>query len=278
MAIDSSSLRRRAAVSTLSGLLDDAALMDALLLLHDSLRSDNITDVIRYIDNVARKNGLDAGTAKRLYPAFFGALKKPEDELPLDPLPLMMAARQSLRLPAEAIRPVYMAQATAPIPAAYIPAPVPVPMPVPVPVPVYIEPVVAVLPPEPVVVPMIEPDPPKAPEVEVFAALIHFVAERMAHYHANDLAPLRADALQAMERARLPAALRQQLRQAWAEPSEKAWKVDASAKELSEVVHQIYVALCENLGPVDADRIMTGAVQAAERLPQARQFSPKKFL
>jgi hypothetical protein len=269
MAIDSSSLRRRAAVSALSGLLDDAALMDALLLLHDSLRSDNITDVIRYIDNVARKNGLDAGTAKRLYPAFFGALKKPEDELPLDPLPLMMAARQSLRLPAPA---------AVPMAATYIPAPRPVPMPVPVPVPVYVAPAVAVLPPEPVVVPMIEPDPPKAPEVEVFAALIHFVVERMAHYHANDWAPLRADALQAMDRSRLPAALRQQLHQAWAAPSDKAWKVEASAKELSEVVHQIYVALCENLGPVDADRIMTGAVQTAERLPQARQFSPKKFL
>lgn len=278
MALDSSSVRRRAAVAVLSEVLDEAALLDALFVLHDSLRSDNVTDVIRYIDTVVRKNGLDAGTAKRLYPGFFGALKKAEDELPLDPLPMMMAARQHLRQ--HVVAPAgWSVPVPPPPPLVVVPTPVPIPVPVAVPViplvasgaaettPVAVEPVV-----------MEPPQVPKAPEVEVFAALMHDLVERLQSHHAADFGPVRSDVLLELERSRLPTGLRQQIREAWAEPEFKAWKVDAQAKELSELVHQVYVAVCENLGPVNADRIMTAAVQTADRLPQARQFSPKKFM
>ncbi len=269
MALDSSSVRRRAAVAVFSDVLDEAALLDALFLLHDSLRSDNVTDVIRYIDTVARKHGLDAGTAKRLYPGFFGALKKAEDELPLDPLPMMMAARQHLRPVAPVPTPVPV---TIQVPLS-VPVPVPVPVSVPVPAPV---PIPAPVEPEPVVVK--PPTPPKAPEVEVFAALMNDLVGRLKTYHANDFGAVRSDVLLGLERSRLPAGLRQHIRQAWAEPELDAWKVEAVAKDLAELVHQTYVAVCENIGPIHADQIVTAAVQTADRLPQARQFSPGKLM
>lgn len=48
--------------------------------------------------------------------------------------------------------------------------------------------------------------------------------------------------------------------------------------ELAEGLHLVYVAIAEALGPVLADRILTGAVQMAERLPEARSFPPSRLL
>lgn len=47
---------------------------------------------------------------------------------------------------------------------------------------------------------------------------------------------------------------------------------------LARAVHACYVAACEALGPVAADRALVQAVTAAEALPEARQFSPRRFL
>jgi hypothetical protein len=44
------------------------------------------------------------------------------------------------------------------------------------------------------------------------------------------------------------------------------------------VVNVVYMALCEALGPAGADRILSHAVQQAERVPEAIQFSPRQLL
>jgi hypothetical protein len=55
-----------------------------------------------------------------------------------------------------------------------------------------------------------------------------------------------------------------------------AARIDASDRR--SVVNVIYIALCEALGPVDADRILGQATQQAERLPEAADFSPRQLL
>jgi len=263
MATDPSSLRRRAAYAVLSGVLDETALMDSLTLLHTSLRSDNVTDVIRYIDTVARRHDIDAASTKRLYPAYFAALRRSDDELPLDPLPLMGLAPR--------------AAAPAPMPAAVTPvqAPAPVPAPGPVAVPVAVP---VLTPPEPLPAPEPIPEIPSAPEILVHAALMRHLFEDLAHFHGDQIDPVRQDVLKALDKARLPASLKDQVRSAWTSPLTQPWRIEAMPGELAELVHLLYIALCENLGPVDADRVITGAVQHADRLPEARRYSPRKFL
>ena len=48
--------------------------------------------------------------------------------------------------------------------------------------------------------------------------------------------------------------------------------------QLASLVHASYVAACEALGPVQADRLLSRATTAAEQLPEARAFSPRKLL
>jgi hypothetical protein len=43
-------------------------------------------------------------------------------------------------------------------------------------------------------------------------------------------------------------------------------------------VNLLYVALCEALGPVAADQVLTRAVKRAEQGPAARLFSPRKLM
>ena len=47
---------------------------------------------------------------------------------------------------------------------------------------------------------------------------------------------------------------------------------------MSAFVHEMYVCLCETLGPVSADQVLMHAVRLAEQRPEAQQVSPKRFL
>jgi len=49
-------------------------------------------------------------------------------------------------------------------------------------------------------------------------------------------------------------------------------------KTLARMVHVLYFAACEALGPVRGDRLLSLAVSAAEELPEARRYSPRKLL
>lgn len=52
----------------------------------------------------------------------------------------------------------------------------------------------------------------------------------------------------------------------------------ASEAQLARVVHSLYVASAEALGPVAADRLLAHSVSQAEGLREARRFSPRKLL
>ena len=54
--------------------------------------------------------------------------------------------------------------------------------------------------------------------------------------------------------------------------------VQVAEADRRSVVNIIYMALCEALGPVGADRILGHATQQAERLPEAVDFSPRQLL
>lgn len=51
-----------------------------------------------------------------------------------------------------------------------------------------------------------------------------------------------------------------------------------SVEAYSNLVHLLYVAACEALGPVAADRLLSQAVRRAEALPEAASFPPQRLL
>jgi len=268
MSIPPASLRRRAACAVLAPLLSEEALDEALQLQQRTLRGDGVAEIIAFIDAVAARNLLDAATRKRLYPAYFEALKRPEAELPFDPWPTAQppaAVVPSLVRGAPPVPPV--APPAAMTSAAPVVAMVPVATPVAAPVPAP-----AAEAPAPV---------PEAPaEQQVFAALIAALQEGVKQNHARDWDEFRQRALALLPQLRSTPAVREVARLAWgsSEPSAARWLIAAPEATLAELVNLTYVALCEALGPIDADRLLTEAVREAQRLPAARRFSPRRLV
>ncbi|RZS51958.1 hypothetical protein [Sphaerotilus mobilis] len=285
MSLDPAAHRRRAALATFTPVLGEDALMDALWMLQDSLHGHTAREIISAVDRVAARHGIDAPTCKRLYEQFYRALSLADDQLPLDPWPVM----QSLR-PAAAPQPMRPAAGPAWPPAAPAwPAATgatpwaPVasamaaqmqpafPQAVP-PVPMQALPAA----PEPVAAPAL-PDAP--PAVLVFEALIAAALTEVRQRHPAELHDLRDSAVAGLDGSRLGATPRNLVRAAWqrhAEPG--AWRLPLNPSELGELVHLFYVALCEALGPVDADQVLTRSVREAEQIPAAQRHSPRQFL
>lgn len=54
--------------------------------------------------------------------------------------------------------------------------------------------------------------------------------------------------------------------------------VNISTDEMSSVVQAFYNAISESVGPIDADKIITLAIEKTEKIPAAINFSPRNFL
>lgn len=93
MTDDIFSIRRRAGWAVFQPVLGESALQDALWEIHDGLRGQGINDVIRFVDRLVRKHGLDPKISKSLYAKLFDALKQSIEALPADPWPTMVAGR-----------------------------------------------------------------------------------------------------------------------------------------------------------------------------------------
>ena len=64
----------------------------------------------------------------------------------------------------------------------------------------------------------------------------------------------------------------------WAKGSSTATAIDGDDKELHKIINSLFVWMCGAFGPVEADKILLQAVKHAEQLPDAFEFSPRKFL
>ena len=53
---------------------------------------------------------------------------------------------------------------------------------------------------------------------------------------------------------------------------------ELSFEQLTDLVHNVYVALCHTLGPVPADELFYKAVEHAKTLPEAEQFPPTNLI
>jgi hypothetical protein len=280
MSLDAATKRRCAAYAVFSPVLSEDAVIDTLWHLHTALRGETARDIIAAVDQVAQRQSLDARTCKRLYEGFYRALHLPDHELPLDPWPVMQAMRPDLAAAAAPIVPVRPAGAWTPppgmAPTAWAPAATAVAA------------ALSSMPPAPYLTadmapplapaPALPPAPTGPAHVQVFAALMQAALSEVRQQHPTDLDDLRASAIAGLDGSPLSGPLRNQVRQAWQNLDAADWHFDLNPRGLAELVHGFYVALCETLGPVDADHVLTHAVKRAEAVPAARQHSPKLFL
>jgi hypothetical protein len=265
---DKNSVRRRAAVAVMADILDDDALMDALWLQQEKMQGENISDIIKYIDSVAKENSLDGSLSRRLYGDFHKALHLPIDKLPLDPWPAMQAQHgsrakiQTSSSPASRGFGGYPAQATvyaqpvaaqirAPEPAIANPAPIPV-------IPVKVE--------QPVEQPL------------VFGALMRAALQEVQRFHKAALDEVRKDALFELEYSKVPVSIRPVVVETWGKATESYWQLDAETIVLAELVRVLSVALTKSFGQVGANQILARALDEAEQMPEARRYSPKRLM
>jgi hypothetical protein len=235
---------------------------------------------------------IDAGTCKRLYTELYKALRQPEDSLPLDPWPAMQALRP--QPPAPAPRPM---PAPAYWPSAQAPAYAPQPMMAPPGYPpqalsqpayaaVYVQPAPAAPmyapePTAPVAVAVPAPAEPAAISAEppvIFGAMMREVVREVFSYHREALLEVQRDSLRTLESSRATPALQTRFRDAWARAQKDDWQLQGSHADLAELTRVTFAALTEAFGRVGADQILQRALTAAEALPEARQFSPKRLL
>ena len=295
MAHDPAAQRRRAAYAALSKVLDEASLLQALWLAQETLRGEQVSDIIRYVDAVASRHMIDAATCRRLYNELYRLMREPEDRLPLDPWPAMQAARAPAPPPAYAPRampappPAYWQPPPVAAPAPYYP-PAPMMAPAypaqpmsqpgyaPAPVPMYAE-----VPPAPVMAaPVAPPAPVPAPiAIEppvIFGAVMREVVREVFDYHREALEEVQRDALRALVGSRATPALQQRFRDALARARQDDWQLQGTHGDLAELSRVMFAALTEAFGRVGADQILQRALFLAESLPEARQFSPKRLL
>jgi hypothetical protein len=314
MAADPQSFRRRAVYAALMGSMDEGSIMQVLAQLPQSLRSDQATDVIRFVDGLSGPFGLDGGQCKRLYADIYKRMREPESALPPDPMPQASMPRFAPPPPAYPA-PAYPSQAYAPqgympapqgygaMPPGYGPngqpympqpgygAPMGAPMGMPEVAPM-VNPVAAALAAAAAMPPAVQPAaaaPVAAPApvdlsslpVEpqmIFGAVMRRAVGEVAEFHAEALDELRKDALAAMDASRLPAHAREAFRDAWSRPRQANWQITATQGDLAELTRITYVALVDVFGRAGADQILQRSLQLADALPEARQFSPRRLL
>jgi hypothetical protein len=303
MAADPQSLRRRAVFAALQGQADEASILQVIAQLSQTLRSDQATDVIRFVDTLSGSFGFDASQCKRLYADIYRRLREPEASLPPDPMPAAaqryappMPPAYPSAAPAYMPQPVYGAAPPGymPAPPGYMPAPAgylpPGYMPAPELQPT-VNPVAAALAAAnasaPMAPPPLQPIAPAAPldlgslpaePSLVYGAVMRRVVSEVAEFHPEALDELRKDSLKQLEMSRAPQHARESFREAWARARQHNWQIRASHTDLSELIRVVYLALVEAFGRSGADQILQRALQLAENLAEAKQFSPRRLL
>jgi hypothetical protein len=282
MAGNNNPQRRRAAWAVLASVLDEDSLIEALWLQHDTMRGEGVSDIIGFIDHVGSQHLLDVATRKRLYAAFFDALRQPEAHLPIDPWPLMLQTRPAAA--GTVGRAAFSTPTAWPAAgfAAAQPVPAPVAMPPPQPEPIPTAPAPAPSAQQAPPAPMPEAPPPAAPSGPahqvVFANVVAALLNGVRQFHPQALGDFVVDCRTRLEHTGVSPGLRQAARDALVSADPKAWHLEATPAELSALAHEFYVTLCESLGPVDADQILMHAVRHAEQLREAREFPPGRLL
>lgn len=112
----------------------------------------------------------------------------------------------------------------------------------------------------------------QASHARVFAALIQQISHSCPY---QELLAALADSVNNDARSsQLEAAA---IKQWQAQPDNFDWINMLAESALINMMHKVYTAVCELLGPVQADHCFHEAITCCEKLPEAKLFSPGRF-
>ena len=233
--------RRCAAFMTLSEVLEGEQLMRAMWMLEERDQSADKMTFIGFVGITAELLGINNNIITTLFPKLNRNLDLPNQELPDDPMPGMLKFRGIKENIKTAANEDYVAP-----------------------------------PPK-----QIDSTPGKTqgtPEMTVFVALISKITSEAGYPEAESYSLFNEVFKEEVANARLYEDNRVQII-SWVDTlSIKSFKRNIVAEELSVMVHCLYIALCEALGPVQTDEILNQAINYSSKIPAAKIFSPKKFL
>ncbi|MDQ5896550.1 MAG: hypothetical protein QG612_636 [Pseudomonadota bacterium] len=269
MSADTHAQRRRATVLVLQPLLDEPALVEALWLQHETMRGDTVADIIAFIDKLSAQHLFEAPIVRALYSALYKAMRESASLLPADPWPRMQAARAvvSPPVPVRVMSPAPVAAPAAmpvtnPVERALqasrvemvaVPAPVPVPAPAPV-------------------------IPDSAPSAVLFGAMVRAVITEVQSFHSEALDEVRRDVLRRADTAAAAPSLRLAFRSAWLRPLDSDWRLIGSPGDLADLLRVLHVSLVDAFGRNGAEQILSRSRRAAEAMPEAISFAPRRLL
>jgi hypothetical protein len=285
MPADTFAQRRRATVLVLQPLLEEPALIDALWLQHETMRGDTVADIIAFIDKLSAQYLFEAPIVRALYSALYKAMRESASHLPADPWPRMQAARAAAA-PAVLLRPVIAPPVAAPVVMPVInpveralqasrvesvltPTPTSAPVMAPAAVP-------ATVPaPSPALAPASADS---APSAVLFGAMVRAVITEVQSFHAEALDEVRRDVLRRADTAAAAPSLRLAFRSAWLRPLDSDWRLIGSPGDLADLLRVLHVSLVDAFGRNGAEQILGRSRRAAESMPEAISFAPRRLL
>lgn len=112
----------------------------------------------------------------------------------------------------------------------------------------------------------------------VFGALMRSVIAEVHRYHREAVDEVRKDALRLVDGSGASLPMCSAYREAWQRALNNDWLLRGSAADLAALLRVTYQALAEAFGRVGAEQILQRGLRAAEGLPEARQYSPRRLL
>lgn len=111
----------------------------------------------------------------------------------------------------------------------------------------------------------------------VVASLVNGIFSYLKPYGEQAVTRLRCGIAGQVSSLDLSEVSRQHLAE-WAKPNSSLFALKGTDQEIHQIVNAIFVWLCGDFGPVDAERALLNAVHQAEQLPEAFNHPPRKFL
>jgi len=118
----------------------------------------------------------------------------------------------------------------------------------------------------------------KDARTSVFLGFIHYVAEQVHTNHRHSLNDVCAEFNDELNTSEIGEKTRDFMVSWCKKPGNRAYKHKMEINEAENLTHSLYISLCNTLGPVAADKVLTKAIHSANQMPEAREFSPNKLL
>lgn len=114
--------------------------------------------------------------------------------------------------------------------------------------------------------------------LRVFSHLLSAVISIADNHDTTSVLNIRNGFSESLKQLDTRPQLHDQLMLIFSEPGKDMLIGDLSVNQMQEILHLLYVQMCEYLGPINTDRIISEAISLTEALPESSICPPRSFL